>query len=79
MPNPFWEREYLDNLIPLLDVPDLPPDLRREIMLASKEFSERSEITYPTIARIKYYAHQHSAFFDDLKRRNPPYNPPFKM
>lgn len=74
MPNPFWDKEFLNELIGLLDIPDLPDDLRREITLASKELSDRSKITYPTIARIEFYRHKYQAFFDDLKKRNPPYN-----
>jgi hypothetical protein len=71
MPNPFEDQFFLDSIIQLLDIPDLPDDLRREITLASKELSERFEITYPTRARIEYYIHQYQGFIEDLRRRKP--------
>lgn len=68
MPNPLYDKEFLDSMLPLLAIPNLPDDVRREITLASKEFSERSDITYPTRARIEHYIHQYWSFFEELER-----------
>ena len=70
MPNPISDRQLLDSILPFLDVPDLPEELRREITLAHEEYNERSEITYPTEARIKYYIHQYSDFLKSLNDRD---------
>jgi len=60
------ERRMPDILLQLLEVPDIPEDLRRELLLAYKEVLEEGAVTYPTKAKVEYYLYQHQEYISEL-------------
>jgi hypothetical protein len=66
------ERRMPEMLLQLLSVPDVPEDLRKELLQAYKEVEERGAVTYPTKARVEHYLHQYQDYIVELeaKRRN---------
>lgn len=61
---PIWtdERRVPDVILRLVDIPALPEELRKEILLAASEVEQRGAVTYPTKARVEYYLHQHNEY-----------------
>jgi len=51
------ERKVPEVLLQLLEVPDIPEDLRRELVQACKEVKKGGAVTYPTRARVEYFPH----------------------
>lgn len=49
------ERRMPDELVQILNDPDVPEDLRRELLRAQEELEERGAVSYPTESRIDYY------------------------
>ena len=52
------ERKIPNILLQLLEVPDIPEDLRKELLQACKKVEGGGVVTYPTKARMEYYLHQ---------------------
>lgn len=67
----YWtdDRRIPDSLIQLLGIPDLPGDLRKEILQAAKEVEESGAVAYPTKARVEYYLHQHREYILKLMEK----------
>ena len=49
------ERRMPGELVQILDTPDVPKDLRRELLRAQEELKERGAVSYPIESRIDYY------------------------
>jgi len=67
--NPYhWndERMMPAMLIHLLSFPNVPEDLRKELLQAYKEVEELGAVTYPTKARVEYYLHQYQDYILEL-------------
>jgi hypothetical protein len=60
------ERKMPKILLQLLEVPDIPQDLRKELSQAYKEIEEGSAVSYPTKARVEYYLHQYQEYISEL-------------
>ena len=63
------ERKMPDTLSELLRVPDIPEDLRKELLQAYKEVKESGAVTYPTKARVEYYLYQHRDYIAELIKK----------
>jgi len=63
------ERKMPNILLQLLEVPDIPEDLQKELLQAYKEVEENSAVTYPTKARVEYYLHQYQEYIAELVKR----------
>jgi len=63
------ERRMPDMLLQLLSVPDVPADLRKELLQAYQEIEERGAVTYPTKARVEYYLHQYQDYILELVKK----------
>ncbi len=63
------ERRMPDMLLQLLSIPDVPEDLRKELLQAYKEVEELSAVTYPTKARVEYYLHQYQDYIAELVKK----------
>ena len=63
------ERRMPDILLQLLKVPDLPEDLRKEMLQAYKEVEKCGAVIYPTKARVEYYLHQYQGYLSKLVKR----------
>ena len=63
------ERKIPNALVELLSVPDVPEDLRQELLKAQKEVEQLGAVTYPTKARIEYYVHQHQEYILELVKK----------
>jgi len=60
------ECEIPAELLGLLNVQDLPNELRQEIMQAQKEVDSYGAVAYPTKARVEYYMHKYADFIKNL-------------
>ena len=49
------ERKIPRSAINLLNVPNLPEDLRKAITQAREELKETGAVTYPTSSRVEHY------------------------
>jgi hypothetical protein len=56
-------------LLRLLRAPDIPEDLRKELLQAYKEVEELGAVTYPTKARVEYYLHQYQDYIAELVKK----------
>ena len=56
-------------LLQLLEVPDIPEDLRKELLQAYKEVEEGGAVTYPTKARVEYYLHRYQEYISELVKK----------
>jgi len=63
------EREMPDILLQLLGVPDIPQDLREELLQACKEVEEDGAVTYPTKARVEYYLHHYQKYISEIVKK----------
>ena len=63
------ERKVPEVLLQLLEVPDIPEDLRKELVQACKEVKEDGAVTYPTKARVEYYFHYYHENVSALIRK----------
>ena len=63
------ERKMPNILLQLLEVPDIPEDLRKELLQAYKEVEEGGAVTYPTKARVEYYLYQHQEDISKLVKK----------
>lgn len=63
------ERKMPDVLLQLLSVPDVPEDLRKELLQAYKEVEQLGAVTYPTKARVEYYVHQYQDHILELVKK----------
>ena len=63
------ERKMLDMLLQLLKIPNIPADLRKELLQAYKEVDEGGAVTYPTKARVEYYLYQHQEYISELVKK----------
>lgn len=63
------ERKMPETLSELLRIPDIPEDLRKELLQAYKEVEERGAVTYPTKARVEYYLRQHQGYISELVKK----------
>ena len=63
------ERKIPDMLLQLLSVPDVPEDLRKELLQAHKEVEQLGAVTYPTKARVEYYVHQYQEHILELVKK----------
>ena len=62
----FWsnEREVPQEIIDLLELTDLPAELRQAIDSAMCEVAEYGAVTYPTIGNIEFYIfNKYRAYF----------------
>jgi len=64
------ERKMPDMLLQLLNIPDIPEDLRKELLQAYKEVDEGGAVTYPTKATVEYYLYQHQEYISDLVKKS---------
>jgi len=60
------ERKMPDMLLQLLNIPNIPEDLRKELLQAYKEVDEGGAVTYPTKARVEYYLCQYQEYISEL-------------
>ena len=60
------ERKMPNILFQLLEVPDIPEDLRKELSQAYKEVEEGGAVTYSTKAKVEYYLHQYQEYIAEL-------------
>ena len=63
------ERKIPDMLFRLLEVPDIPEDLRKELLQAYNEIEESGAVTYPTKARVEYYLYQHQEYISEIVKK----------
>ncbi len=63
------ERKIPNALVELLSVPDVPEDLRQELLKAQKEVEQLGAVTYPTKARVEYYVHQYQEYILELVKK----------
>ena len=63
------EQRIPDMLLQLLEIPDIPEDLRKELLQAYKEVDEGGAVTYPTKARVEYYLYQHQEYISELVKK----------
>lgn len=63
------EREMPNILLQLLEAPDIPEDLRKELLQAYKEVEEDGAVTYPTKARVEYYVHQYQEYILEFVKK----------
>jgi len=63
------ERKMPNILLQLLEVPDIPEDLRKELLQAYKEVEEGGAVTYPTKAKVEYYLYQHQEYISELVKK----------
>jgi len=63
------ERRMPDILLQLLSIPDVPEDLRKELLKAYKEVEEVGAVTYPTKARVEHYLHQYQDYIAGLVKK----------
>jgi len=52
------ERRIPEELVSLLQEPNLPKELRTSILQAINEVEQNGAVTYTTKARVEYYLHQ---------------------
>jgi len=64
------ERMIPDELIQLLNIPNLPDELRDELTRASNELVESGAVTYPTKARIEHYLYKYREYLAVLSEDN---------
>lgn len=64
------ERMVPNQLIQLLNIPDLPDELREEIKRASRELEESGAVTYPTKARVEHYLYKYREYLTALYKDN---------
>ena len=64
------ERKIPDVLLQLLKIPDIPEDLRKELLQAYKEIDEGGAVTYPTKARVEYYLYQYQEYISELVKKS---------
>jgi hypothetical protein len=55
------ERKIPRSILNLLNVPNLPEDLRKAIAQAKDELKETGAITYPTASRVEFYLEQYKS------------------
>ena len=57
-----WINEYKvpPELLALLDVPEIPSELWKEIIKARDEVNTNGAVTYPTKEGVEYYMHQYN-------------------
>jgi hypothetical protein len=57
-----WTNEYEvpEELLALLDIPETPSELWKEIVKACDEVENQGAVTYPTKARVEFYIHKYS-------------------
>ena len=57
-----WMNEYEvpPELLALLDNPDTPSELWKEIAKARDEVENQGAVTYPTKARVEFYIHKYA-------------------
>ena len=60
------ERAVPQRLIELIDIAEIPNELRAEIMRASDEVEKQGAVSYPTKARVEYYLHKYQDLLDTL-------------
>ena len=53
------ERKIPRSVLNLLNVPNLPEDLRKAIAQAKDEIKETGAVTYPTASRVEFYLEQY--------------------
>ena len=63
------ERKMPDMLLQLLKVPNIPADLRNELLQAYQEVDEDGAVTYPTKAKVEYYLHQYHNYILELVKK----------
>ena len=63
------ERKMPETLSELLKIPDIPEDLRKELLQAYNEVEEGGAVTYPTKARVEYYLHQYQGYISELVKK----------
>ena len=63
------ERKMPDMLLQLLKIPNIPADLRKELLQACEEVDEDGAVTYPTKARVEYYLYQHQEYISELVKK----------
>jgi len=63
-----WTNEYHipDWVHKLLEIHDLPIELRNDLLAAKKEVYENGAVKYPTKARIKYWLHIYNEYLTNL-------------
>lgn len=64
------ENEVPIELLNLLDVPNLPDELRQEITQSRNEVESYGAVSYPTKARVEFYIHKFADFLENLGREN---------
>jgi len=65
----YWsnEREVPQEIVELLELKDLPDELRHEILKANDEVTKNGAVTYPTKGNIEYYIfNKYCNFFKNL-------------
>ena len=60
------ERKMPKILLQLLKIPNIPADLRKELLQAYKEVDEGGAVTYPTKARVEYCLYQHQEYISEI-------------
>lgn len=65
---PLWtdETSMPAMLLQLLEIPNIPEDLQKELLQVKKEIEERGAVTYPTKARVEYYLYHHRNYLSEL-------------
>ncbi len=63
------ERRIPDMLLQLLKIPDIPEDLRKELLQAYKEVDEGGAVAYPTKARVEYYLYRYQEHISELVKK----------
>ncbi len=66
----YWvnEREVPSELLELLDIPNVPNELRADIMRANDEVEKQGAVSYPTKARMEYNLHKYQDLLETLLR-----------
>jgi len=54
------ENEVPPDLLALLDIPETPSELWKEIAKARDEVEQQGAVTYPTKANVEFYIHKYN-------------------
>ena len=60
------ERGVPTELLELMDITEVPNELRAEIMRASDEVEKQGAVSYSTKARVEHYLHKYQDLLDTL-------------
>ena len=64
------ENQVPDELLALLDVPEVPSELWKAIIKARDELENEGAVTYPTKATVEYYIHKYHDLLSKISQQH---------